>query len=402
MTSADALHRILERAELDGWAGSDPYDALLSPLGRAVTRFGGLPRFVLSQLVLRVPAARTFTNPPATVNTKGLALFLGAVTRGRHLLGPKRPRELARELIAEIESRATPAGGGLGWGYPFPWQSRSFWAPAGTPNAVVTVTVGWHALYAAEVFEDANARALGLGAARFLASGLNVTPVAPDAAAISYTAADRTRVVNVSALAGRLLLRAARVGGEPELAVLAGKLLRFVLQAQRPDGSWPYATEKGGAWMDSFHTGYVLESLVHAREMGYPVPDGALSRGIEAYGRFFAPNGAARLTLPESSPFDAHSAAQGMVTYGAVAHSEAASDSRRHSARAAAFAIADWSLRALWIPGESHFAYRIARGWRDEREFLRWVQAWMALGMATVESLRTVEATAPSMPVGVA
>lgn len=402
MTSADAFQRILERAELDGWAGSDPYDALLSPLGRAVTRFGGLPRFVLSQLVLRVPVARTFANPPATVNTKGLALFLGAVIRGRHLLGAKRSRELARELMAEIESRATPAGGGLGWGYPFPWQSRSFWAPAGTPNAVVTVTVGWQALQAAEVFEDANARALGLGAARFLASGLQITPVDRDAAALSYTAADRTRVVNVSALGARLLLRAARVGGEPELALLGGRLLRFVLEAQRPDGTWPYAVDKGGAWMDSFHTGYVLESLVHAREMGQPVPDGALSRGIEAYGRFFGPNGAARLTLPESSPLDAHSAAQGMITYGAIAQSEAASDSRRHAARAAAFAIADWSLRALWVQGESHFAYRIARGWRDEREFLRWVQGWMALAMATVESLRTVEEPAASVPAGVA
>lgn len=402
MTSADALHRILDRAELDGWAGADPYDALLSPLGRAVTRFGGLPRFVLSQLVLRVPAARTLTNPPATVNTKGLALFLGAVTRGRHRLGATRPRALARELVAEIESRAEPAGGGLGWGYPFPWQSRSFWAPAGTPNAVVTATVGWHALACAEAFDDANARAVGLGAARFLASGLHVTPITADSAAISYTPGDRTRVVNVSALAARLLLRAAKAGAEPELAELGGRLLRFVLQAQRPDGTWPYSVDRGGTWMDSFHTGYVVESLVHAREMGFPVPDGALSRGIEAYGRFFGPNGSARLTLPDSSPLDAHSAAQGMVTYGAVAQSEAASDSRRHAARAAAFAIADWSLRALWVQGDSHFAYRIRGGWRDEREFLRWVQAWMALGMATVESLRVVGEPAPPVPAGVA
>jgi len=402
MTSADALQRILDRAELDGWAGSDPYDALNSTLGRAVTRFGGVPRFVLSQLVLRVPVARNFTNPPASVNTKGLALFLGAVTRGRHVLGTARPRELARELVAEIEARATPAGGGLGWGYPFPWQSRSFWAPAGTANAVVTVTVGWHALDCAEAFDDANARALGLGAARFLASGLNVTPVDYDGAAVSYTAADRTRVVNVSALAARLLVRAAKVGGEPELAELGAKLIRFVLGAQRPDGTWPYALEKGGAWMDSFHTGYVLESLVHVREMGYPVPDGALSRGIEAYGRFFGPNGSSRLALSDSSPFDAHSAAQGMVTYGAIARSEAASDSRRHAARAAAFAIADWSLRALWIQGESHFAYRIRGDSRDEREFQRWVQAWMALAMATVESLRTSETPATPVPAGVA
>lgn len=402
MTSADALHRILDRAELDGWAGSDPYDALLSPLGRAVTRFGGLPRFVLSQLVLRVPAARSFASPPATVNTKGLALLLGAVTRGRHLLGPARLRELVRELVAEIESRATPAGEGLGWGYPFPWQSRSFWAPAGTPNAVVTVTVGWHALDCAEAFDNANARALGLGAARFLASGLRVTPVDPDGAALSYTRADATRVVNVSALAARLLLRAAKVSGDADLAELASKLLRFVLATQRRDGTWPYSADKGGTWMDSFHTGFVVESLVCARDLGYPVPDGVLSRGIEAYGRFFGREGSARLTMPATAPLDAHSAAQGIVTYGAVANSESASDSRRHAARAAAFAISDWSLRTLWVQGESHFAYRIVRGSRDEREFLRWVQAWMALAMATVESLRTVGEATQAVPMGAA
>lgn len=403
MTSADALQRILDRAELDGWAGSDPYDALSSPLGRAVARFGGLPRFVLSQLVLRVPVARTMAKPPATVNTKGLALFLGAVTRGRHVLGITRPRELARELVAEIETRATPSGGGLGWGYPFPWQSRSFWAPAGTPNAVVTVTVGWHALDCAEVFGDAHARALGLGAARFLASALRVTPVDPDGAALSYTPGDSTRVVNVSALAARLLLRAAKETNDADLAALGGKLMRFVLGAQRPDGTWPYSCDRGGAWMDSFHTGYVVESLVHARDLGYPVPDGALSRAIEAYGRFFGRDGSARLTLPATAPLDGHSAAQGMVTYGAIASSPSVSDSQRHAALAAAFAVSDWSLRTLWVRGESHFAYRIVRGWRDEREFLRWVQAWMALAMGTVESLRKVEEpVAAPVPVPVA
>ena len=261
------------------------------------------------------------------------------------------------------------------------------------------MTVGWQALECAAIFDDAKARALGLGAARFLASGLHATPMDYDGAALAYPAGDRTRVVNVSALAARLLLRAARAGGGADLAELGEKLIRFVLLAQRTDGSWPYSVDRGGSWMDSFHTGYVLESLVAIREMGYPIPDGVLSRGIEAYGRFFDPNGAARLTLPESSPLDAHSAAQGILTYAAVADSEAASDSRRHAARAAAFLISDWALRALWVQGESHFAYRIRGGWRDEREFQRWVQAWMALAMATVESLRAVPEPASPAPV---
>lgn len=401
MTHADALRRVLDRAEMDGWTGSDPYDALLSPIGRAVTRLGPLPRFVLSQVVLRVPLARTLAKPPGSVNTKALALFLGAVTRGRNLLGASRPRELAGELVREIERCATPAGDGLGWGYPFPWQSRSFWAPAGTPNAVVTATVGWHALDCAGAFEDDTAHALGLAAARFLASGLRTTPYDPDGSALSYTALDETRVVNISALGSRLLLRAATLSGEPHLADTGARLLRFVIRAQRPDGTWPYAVDRGGSWMDSFHTGYVLESLIYARELGYPVPDGVLSRGIEAYGRFFGPDGSARLTLPEESPLDGHSAAQGIVTYAAIAASETMSLSQREAARTAALEVAAWSLRRLWVSGEAHFAFQIRGGRRDEREFLRWVQAWMALAMATVGSLCRAEEPASAIPVAI-
>ena len=54
--------------------------------------------------------------------------------------------------------------------------------------------------------------------------------------------------------------------------------------------------------------------------MGYPVPDGALSRGIEAYGASSADGRPAPSRSP-SAPLDAHSAAQGIVTYGAASNS---------------------------------------------------------------------------------
>jgi hypothetical protein len=54
------------------------------------------------------------------------------------------------------------------------------------------------------------------------------------------------------------------------------------------------------------------------------------------------------------------------------------------------------------VGGEAHFAFQIRGGRRDEREFLRWVQAWMALAMATVESLRRAEEPAIEVPVSVA
>jgi hypothetical protein len=295
------------------------------------------------------------------------------------------------------------AGEGLGWGYPFPWQSRSFWAPANAPNAVVTATVGWYLLDFADTFGDERARSLGHLAASFLASGLNVFAT-DEAVATSYTAADHTRVVNISALAARLLARAADSSVARGFRELAERLVQFVLSEQREDGSWPYAADPGGSWEDSFHTGYVLEALLQVREGGIQIPDEALARGFAAYARFFNADGGARLYASPASPLDAHSAAQGVVTYAALDSVPAFSIPASLGARAMALRIASWSLRALWLPSKGHFAYRIHGGRRDEREFTRWVQGWMALAMATAGALEVLESapTAPVSSVGVA
>jgi hypothetical protein len=127
----------------------------------------------------------------------------------------------------------------------------------------------------------------------------------------------------------------------------------------------------------------VLEALLHLRGIGMQVSDDTLVRGFEAYKRFFEADGGARLGPSPSSPLDAHSAAQGMVTYAALHHSGAVSIPERGRAAAMVTRIAGWALSSLWLPSEGFFAYRIQGRRRDEREFTRWVQAWLALGMAT-------------------
>jgi len=400
MTAAEAFQLTLHRARRNGWTGSDPYDGLLSPLASPVMRLGALPRFAFSQTVLRFPSFRRMASPPPSVNPKALALFLGAVTRGRRLIGEVRAQEFANELLDEIEKRSVRVGSTLGWGYPFPWQSRSFWAPANTPNAVVTSMVGWHALECVSGFGETRATEMAFGAATFLASRLQTTREG-EGGALSYTQADRTRVVNISALGARLLLRVALLNRDRNLEALGTKLLHFVLGAQRPDGSWPYAADPGGAWVDSFHTGYVIESLMQIRSMGFSVPIAVLNRGMAFYRRFFGEDGSARLWLRDSAPLDAHSAAQGLITFAALSSWEDATPSMQAQAGQVASSIADWSLRELWIPSEDHFAYQMRKGRRDEREFLRWVQAWMALAMATAGSLRSAKQPVPAA-VGVA
>jgi hypothetical protein len=381
VSPSEALVAVLTRAEGTGWAGRDPYDALLSPLGRAAIPFGSAARTLVTQMALRVPAARPLCSAPATANAKGLALFLGAVARGRRVLGADRSAVLGTQILSALALRAIPVRIGRAWGYPFPWQSRWFWAPFGTPNAVVTATVGWHALDYADAFEDADGRRIGRDAAEFLAEGLAMSELPSGAAALAYTPNDRTRIVNVSALGARLLARVGETGP-------ARRLLKFILGAQRLDGSWRYAEDPRGGWEDSFHTGFVLEALLDLRRFGLEVPDESLEMGFFSYARFFDDDGSARLTPKPGAPRDAHSAAQGIVTYAALVRSPLRALASRVGARERAGMIAQWALQKLYLPNPSYFAYRILRGVRDERDFTRWVQAWMALAMATASDLQ--------------
>jgi hypothetical protein len=398
MTPGEALAAILERAERRGWAGPDPYDALLSVAGRAAMPFGSLPRIAAQQAPLRVPALRSFFRAPPTVNAKALGLFLGAALRGRHVLGEDRARALARALLGELRASALPVSGSesaASWGYPFPWQSRWLWAPIGTPNAVVTATVGWHLFECADALGDRDAATLGTGAAQFIARGLRRTRFADGAAATSYTPRDNSRIINVSALGARLLSRALAadaeaygdVAAQEDARQLVRGIVAYVVETQRSDGSWPYAPDPRGGWVDSFHTGYILESLLDLRARGERIPEDTLARGFAAYATFFDADGGGRLFAEAGSPYDGHSTAQGVLTYAALARAGGAPGCDAAEARERALRIAAWALDKLWLPKRGFFAYRVNRGARDEREFTRWVQAWMALAMATAADL---------------
>ena len=380
MTRKEALSTILQHAEHAGWSGADPYDGLHSAVGSFAIPFGPPARLLVIQSALRLPWVRPLLGPRASVNPKGLGLFLGAVIRGRAVLGAERAASLARTLIRELETWSLPVAGGVAWGYPFPWQSRFFFAPAGTPNAVVTSTVGWHLLAAAEAFGDPAARAMAEGAARFLRSGLQWTDDSSGTVAVSYTPLDRTRIVNVSGLVARLL---ARLGDRER----AESLTRYILASQLENGCWPYSPDRRGRWEDSFHTGFLLESLLHLRRDGVDIPSEALRRGFASYHRFFDADGGARLYASPDAVHDAHSAAQGIVTYATTAEEQDGATLAGTDPAAEAERISDAAVRELWIAEHGRFAYRSRGGIRDERDFTRWVQAWMALGLATVEAM---------------
>jgi hypothetical protein len=57
------------------------------------------------------------------------------------------------------------------------------------------------------------------------------------------------------------LARVGALAGRPEAVDVAREAMRYSCTRQNPDGAWFYGVEPKYHWIDSFHTGYNLDSL---------------------------------------------------------------------------------------------------------------------------------------------
>ena len=193
----------------------------------------------------------------------------------------------AKQLADDLLTESVPGWSGLGWGYPFDWQNVSGLVKKQTPHITATP-------YCYEVFTrlfdltgDDDYCEVARSIAAFVFEDLHDTPTGRDAAAGSYTPYDRSKVVNASAYRAFVLFDAARRFHNDAYRAKASKNLRFILDAQRPDGSWLYAIDSPAeAFIDHFHTCFVLKNLYKLnRELHSPEVAASVRRGYEWYRR---------------------------------------------------------------------------------------------------------------------
>jgi len=195
----------------------------------------------------------------------------------------------------------------------------------------------------------------------------------------SYHEHSDTIIHNANLLAAKLVW--AELGAEPAARAAVSRAVERSLAAQGADGTWRYGEGAGLEWNDSFHTGFVLSSLVALRDVDSAVWN-ALVDGAPAYAeRFFGPNGEARLWPERQYPEDAHAAGTGLSTLASLS----------------AVGLADASLLALVgarvvsksIRG-NHAIWRRGRWSVNRVPYIRWCDAHVALGLA--DAARVLEA----------
>lgn len=360
----DAAQQVYQWAKTRDFRGQDPHDLLESPLLRRVS--SPTVRLLALQIGRRSPInLRPVLGVPSAENPKGLALFLQGLLRAKALI-TKEWREDASELALRVIDSQTDDGG---WGYPFGWQSRTHYVPRGKSNIVTTAFCGIALIEATRAGVSEAATAIE-SAVQYV---LEKVPAVRTEGTIAfgYASDDPQIVFNASLLGAELLAQASVLLGRPKLMTAALEAAKYVCQRQRSDGSWVYGELASQQWIDSFHTGFVIESLYsigslsHADEFIQ-----AAERGLDYYLRtFIRVDGAIRYFPGKDYPVDAHAIGQAISMLTLRGHT---SEAER---------AGHWAMEHLRSP-KGYFYYQKHAGFTNRVAYMRWSNAWMLKGLA--------------------
>ena len=357
------------------FAGHDPFDALNSRLFKA-TPFANSrnARLIFTQAIKRSPAdLRAVIRVPAERNAKGIALFTLAQIAHYRQAKTEEAEKQVDSFLSGLLSMKLDGYSGACWGYNFDWQNRNFFAPRDTPTIVPTA---FAARALIEARQDEYLR-LARSVCDFILNDLPRSVDNVDELCFSYAPNSDTRIFNASLLAAEVLANVGKLTGEHQLFEPVERATRYVVNNQRPDGSWFYGTSPKQSWIDNFHTAYILFSLKRIIEV---TPFGsdfqpALERGYEYWkNNFFLAEGWPKYYHDDPYPADAHAAASAIVTFLECRDLD-------KNALNLARNVAAWTIQNL-RDSRGFFYYQRRRFYTVRKPYMRWTQAWMLYALA--------------------
>lgn len=355
---ADLLIATAQAAE---WRGADPYDGLYWRWPRCLlARPRG--RQAIVQLHARAPVdARALRRGPRPRIAKTLALFARAALLAGEVLGSDQTRAAGVRAVQLLCDDT--AAGDRAWGYPFAVQTRWSGYPANAANIVVSAFAIDALLLAADRLGEEAFAARASGGAEWIVGRLRTAR-----GHFAYHEHSEALIHNANLLGAAAAYRAL---GDARLVSTAVEL---TLDAQRPDGSFPYGEGSGLGFVDNFHTAYVLGALIALRDLDGAI-DVAVQRGARYWSeRFFDARGRAQLWPGRRFPEDGHSSGTALSTLALLA-------SHDSTYRPLLLRVAERTLEAMVRRGRA--VHRRYAWGRTHVPYLRWCDGHVALGMAS-------------------
>jgi hypothetical protein len=226
-----------------------------------------------------------------------------------------RPEYLDKAIhfLKVLKESRSPGFANYCWGYPFDWVTRNGILKAHTPFITTTPYVFEALLQVNRLSPRDEWKELMESAVRYATTEIKDKPFPGGGNTCSYMPGEEFNVVNAAAYRATMLVSAAKFVGNDQWLEIADGNVDFVLAAQNPDGSWPYAKDGVRDFVDHFHTCFVMKALAKI----YLQNDdqrifGALEKGVDYYLKnLFSVDGmprpfskAPRLTVYECELYD--------------------------------------------------------------------------------------------------
>ncbi len=292
--SLDRIEKVLERftdwLQRYGETSWDHQTYFAGPVGRRAKalyyRNKKLGTLAVAPMILSeafVPSARRLFAPPLRfpIADAHYAMGFAFLSQARRDSGM---RDRAIHFLKELQRSRCPDYNHYCWGYPFDWETRTGTMHQDTP--LITTTP-----YAYEAFrevyrldQDSRWRDVMISIAQHATEDIKDFSTSEKGSTCSYTPFDKGGVVNASAYRAFLLTCASVDLEEERYWTVAERNLNFVLEAQRPDGSWFYSIDGERDFVDHFHTCFVLKALAKIDALR-PHDDcrRAINKGTEYY-----------------------------------------------------------------------------------------------------------------------
>lgn len=376
------LESYLESSDYKCW---DPFDGLNSKVLRPIISFGiPIVNVLIVQFFKRSPLnMRGVFRVPRVYNFKGIALILKSYVNQIEIHSDcpsNKAKYLSKaESLAELilANNHNNSGDYYAWGYGHHWEARGgLNFPKNAPNIVVTAFCVNALLDLYEINNDSRLLNAAISSKQYILKDLKRTDSA-NGFLFSYSHLNgNATVYNASALACQLLLRINFHQHDQESLLLAMRGLDTICAKQNEHGGWRYGDADFQSWEDSFHTGFILESLGWYKKVtGDDRYNIYIQKGLNYYLRtFFSEEGFPKYYHNKSYPVDCHCIAQLPITISLLKEFEYKSEKLNN--------VILWGLQNMRRK-DGLFKYKKYRFFNNNIVYNRWSQAWMYYALTT-------------------
>jgi hypothetical protein len=367
-----------------GFEGYDPYDIRDNQCIIRLTRIGNsnkcfaILREIVFEFFYSFPSAsrRIFRVNPA-INAKAMGLFASAYLDLYSVFGKETYREKASECLSWLRYNKVDVNDGIGWGYPFNWQSKKY-IPAGTPNGIVTTAAGEAFWKHYQRSGDKESLDYCIKICKFLMN-LPVDRINDKKICFSYTPLFINHIHNLNLFVAEFLIKTGAETGNKDWIATGNKAVNYTISDQLDNGAFEYSgpPEKSVSHTDNYHTGFVLRMLHSIWKLtGRDDVFDALNACYRHYiSHFFEDRRIPRLTPDKKYRIDIHSCAES---------ANCLSELSTSFTEGLEFAenILNWTIENLQDKS-GYFYYGILKSrftgfpFTSKIPYIRWGEAWM-------------------------